>query len=115
LNDNATRGTLSVNQSASSYDPVANPTAGLAAWAAVFSGMVALSNDVPNVVRLHSPRLTPNLIINPAGVSGTNSALARLWPASMPRARTSACSRSGAHSCRRHFERAGAHGTVAVI
>jgi hypothetical protein len=40
FNDNATRGTLSVNQSADSYDPDSNPAAGLAAWSALFSGMV---------------------------------------------------------------------------
>ena len=45
VNDNATRGTLSVNQSADQYDPDGNPAdinpaAGLAAWSALFSGMV---------------------------------------------------------------------------
>jgi hypothetical protein len=39
FNDNATRGTLSVNQSADQYDPAANPAAGLAAWSALFSGI----------------------------------------------------------------------------
>ena len=44
FNDNATRGTLSVNQGAGSSDPAA----GLAAWSALFSGVVALSNNVPD-------------------------------------------------------------------
>jgi hypothetical protein len=57
FNDNATRGTLSVNQSADQYDSVANPAAGLAAWSALFSGIV-----VPN------PTNTANYAtINPAG------------------------------------------------
>ncbi len=57
VNDNATRGTLSVNQSADRYDPVSNPTAGLAAWSALFSGVV-----VPNPTNAAS-----YAIINPAG------------------------------------------------
>jgi hypothetical protein len=59
FNDNAVRGTLSVNQT------------GLAAWSALFSGMVALSNNVANP---SLPGYT-NLIISPAGVDYTNSAL----------------------------------------
>jgi hypothetical protein len=66
FNDNATRGTLSVNQSADQYDPVANPAAGLAAWSALFSGMVVL------------PSLTNYTVINPAGPAGVNSALGTL-------------------------------------
>jgi hypothetical protein len=57
FNDNATRGTLSVNQSADSYNPTNNPAAGLAGWSALFSGIV-----VPN------PTNAANFaIINPAG------------------------------------------------
>ncbi|HEY1662292.1 MAG TPA: hypothetical protein VGI03_07725 [Verrucomicrobiae bacterium] len=69
INDNATRGQLSVNQSADQYDPVANPTAGLAGWSAVLSGMV-----VP------PPMGSTNnySVINPAGALGTNSALGNL-------------------------------------
>ena len=69
-NDNATRGTLSVNQSAANYDPDgipadANPAAGLAAWSAVFSGMV-----VPN------PTNAANYtVINPVGPNPAGSPL----------------------------------------
>jgi hypothetical protein len=63
-NDNATRGQLSVNQDH------------LAAWSAVFSGMVVLTNTSP------SPQLTgPSnswLTISPAGVNGLNSPLGDL-------------------------------------
>jgi hypothetical protein len=44
FNDNATRGTLSVNQGAGSSDLAA----GLAAWSALFSGTVVLSNNLDN-------------------------------------------------------------------
>ena len=65
FNDNATRGTLSVNQTH------------LAAWSAVFSGLVALTNytDVP--ASFTAPWVT-NLIVSPAGVDGNNSALGQL-------------------------------------
>ncbi len=68
INDNATRGQLSVNQSADQYDPVANPTAGLAAWSAVMSGVVI-------------PPISPTnnyYTVNPAGINGANSALGTL-------------------------------------
>jgi hypothetical protein len=65
FNDNATRGTLSVNQSADQYDPVANPTAGLAAWSALFSGVVLPPSNPTNTYT----------IIKPAGPAGVNSAL----------------------------------------
>ncbi len=68
LGDNATRGSLSINQS------------GLAAWSALFSGMVALSNSAPPVPYngyLASPAVT-NMIIQPAGVDGGNSLLGQL-------------------------------------
>jgi hypothetical protein len=67
LNDNATRGTLSINQT------------GLAAWSAVFGGMVALTNNGPPGIIGYNP--TPpvtNMIIQPAGVDGDNSLLAQL-------------------------------------
>jgi hypothetical protein len=60
FNDNAVRGTLSVNQT------------NLAAWSALLSGMVALSNNTTNLRTM--PSYT-NLIINPAGVDYMNSAL----------------------------------------
>jgi len=71
LDDNATRGTLSVNQSATSTDPLA----GLAAWSALFSGLVTVSNNIPDggtSLTLHpqrnfpAPAYTTN-IIQPAG------------------------------------------------
>jgi hypothetical protein len=67
LNDNATRGTLSINQT------------GLAAWSAVFGGMVALTNNGPPGIIGYNP--TPpvtNMIIQPAGVDGDNSLLGQL-------------------------------------
>jgi hypothetical protein len=88
FNDNATRGQLSVNVGAN--DPN-NPQAGLAAWSALFSGVIALSNNAV------LPPLTTQMIltgrgvqrngsltnftafpINPAGSAGANSALGGL-------------------------------------
>ena len=66
FNDNAARGTLSVNQTH------------LAAWSALFSGMVALSNNVPDARLSFLPAATTNLIINPAGVDGIYSPLGRI-------------------------------------
>ncbi len=81
FNDNATRGQLSVNVSSNS----------LAAWSAVFSGIVALSNNFRNSVigsltRYQNPLLAQSeyppaytdLIISPAGGSGMNSALGQI-------------------------------------
>ena len=62
VNDNATRGQLSVNQSADQYDPVNNPAAGLAAWSAVLGGVVV-------------PGTTNYTVISPAGANGVNSSL----------------------------------------
>jgi hypothetical protein len=75
LNDNATRGTLSVNVGADQP----GPSAGLAAWSALFSGMVALTNNTP-IARLLGPTATTttDLIINPAGAAGDSSALGYL-------------------------------------
>ena len=64
LNDNATRGTLSINQSANQYNPVANPAAGLASWSALFSGMVVSTNPVNGYT-----------VIAPAGPAGVRSPL----------------------------------------
>jgi hypothetical protein len=68
LNDNAVRGTLPVNQ------------AHLAAWSALFSGMVALSNNTPDLSLALTPPLTYlatnaylPIIINPAGVDLANA------------------------------------------
>jgi hypothetical protein len=74
FNDNATRGTLSVNQT------------NLAAWSALFSGAVVLSNSAPDLtIRMpqfpqyqNPPPFNTSQIINPAGAAGPNSALGRL-------------------------------------
>jgi hypothetical protein len=63
FNDNAVRGTLSVNQT------------NLASWSALFSGMVALSNSAASLKTI--PAYT-NLIINPAGVDIAHSAVATI-------------------------------------
>jgi hypothetical protein len=81
FNDNATRGTLSVNQGAGSSDPAA----GLAAWSALFSGIVALSNNAADSSSIdvrpqhqNSSIIYTNAIIQPAGPAGINSALGQL-------------------------------------
>jgi hypothetical protein len=92
LNDNATRGQLSVNVAANNLDPAA----GLAAWSAVFSGVIALtdatddsfltklSQTAANYPRFHLPLPPPYTVtntaspINPAGLAGLNSKLGQL-------------------------------------
>ncbi len=72
---NATHGTLSVNIGGGSADPAA----GLAAWSAVFSGVVALTNTT--AATPGSGYFVPtvgNTVIAPAGGGGTNSALGTL-------------------------------------
>jgi hypothetical protein len=74
FNDNATRGTLSVNQDH------------LAAWSAVFSGVTVLSNNVPDnhasksyYVQFQKPPPGYSVTnIQPAGLAGTNSTLYQL-------------------------------------
>ncbi|MGO8838897.1 MAG: hypothetical protein ACLQAH_08275 [Limisphaerales bacterium] len=79
FNDNATRGTLSVNQNH------------LAAWSAVFSGVVVLSNNLPDIVvgslgsqfyqeplPGYSPPSYSVTNIQPSGSAGLNSALGQL-------------------------------------
>ena len=68
FNDNATHGTLSVNQDH------------LAAWSALFSGMVALTNTVPNIIYTYYnvPPTNNWLVIQPAGGDGLNSVLGNL-------------------------------------
>jgi hypothetical protein len=64
FNDNATRGTLSVNQDH------------LAAWSALFSGMVTLSNNTANPHPSYTARPTTTwTTINPAGGSAAASLL----------------------------------------
>lgn len=67
FNDNASRGQLSVNVGAPD-----GPS--LAAWSAVFSGLVALTNISVNPSPYSAPSNTW-MTIQPAGVAGTNSAL----------------------------------------
>jgi hypothetical protein len=77
-NDNATRGQLSVNVGAN--DPN-NPQAGLAAWSALFSGIMGLSNNTNTDFLIESnqfvfPRFalsTTASPIQPAGAAGINS------------------------------------------
>jgi hypothetical protein len=89
FDDNASRGTLSVNVGAN--DPN-NPQAGLAAWSALFSGVLALSNTVtssdissflalPEVGVQHANGLTNFTAlspINPAGPAAAGSVLGQL-------------------------------------
>ena len=71
FNDNATRGTLSVNVEAGLTN---NPVAGLAAWSALFSGVVTLTNNMSdkfaqtNVQYQYLPPRFTSQIISPAGV-----------------------------------------------
>jgi hypothetical protein len=73
LNDNAVRGTLSVNVDAGNPDPLA----GLAAWSAVLSGVVTLTNTAtaPSSVVGTSNNW---LVIAPAGTAGAQSALGEI-------------------------------------
>jgi hypothetical protein len=80
-NDNATRGQLSVNVGANDIN---NPEAGLAAWSALFSGVMAVSNN--NAVSSSRPLSFPRPValnnsaspINPEGAAGTNSPLGQI-------------------------------------
>jgi hypothetical protein len=74
FNDNAARGTLSVNVGAGNP----SPSAGLAAWSALFSGMVALSNSVSDIRLSVLPASTTSWIINPAGVDVANSVVGKI-------------------------------------
>jgi hypothetical protein len=65
LNDNAVRGALSVNQSH------------LAAWSAVLSGVVTLSNASRTVYSSMAPAIT-NLIVQPAGAADGSSPVGRI-------------------------------------
>jgi Flp pilus assembly protein TadG len=64
FNDNATRGTLSVNVEAGLTN---NPQAGLAAWSALFSGVVVPTNTIGGYT-----------IVQPAGPAGSSSWLGEL-------------------------------------
>jgi hypothetical protein len=72
INDNATRGQLSVNVAANPNDPAA----GLAAWSALFSGMVAMTN-ITIFPQFSQPTNVP-VIIQPAGPAAMNSTLGAL-------------------------------------
>ena len=85
--ENATRGQLSINVGAADPD---NNLAGLAAWSALLSGVVVLSNNIPNttlgVSRAQAQAPITNqfwpgstaLTIQPAGLSGFNSPLGQI-------------------------------------
>ena len=84
LNDNATRGRLSVNVAANPNDPIA----GLAAWSALFSGVMMLSNsmtDAANDIQLRTfhvlnPLQTiPSLTAVPVSPAGANGASSPVW------------------------------------
>jgi len=66
FNDNAVRGTVPVNVGAGQFD------GGLAAWSALFSGMVVLTNNEPYSFQ---PMTYTNFAINPVGVDTQNSPL----------------------------------------
>ena len=66
VNDNATRGQLSVNIGAPNF-PGASGGPNLAAWSALFSGIIVPTNLVGGYA-----------VIQPAGPAGTNSALGQL-------------------------------------
>jgi hypothetical protein len=68
LNDNASRGTLPVNAGAG------QPDGAIAAWSALFSGMVVLTNDAPNAFWT-TPLSYTNYIIDPVGQNWSNSPL----------------------------------------
>jgi hypothetical protein len=75
FNDNATRGTLSVN--------VGPTNANLAAWSALFSGVMVLSNNaidatIANPQHANSLTTYGAFPVEPAGAGGVNSALGRL-------------------------------------
>jgi hypothetical protein len=89
INDNATRGQLSVNVAANPNDPAA----GLAAWSALFSGVIVLSNNISDSAMNSGPsngaigRGTPPPVtlpaytafpIDPAGANGASSPLGQL-------------------------------------
>ena len=65
LNDNAARGSLSINQT------------GLSAWSALFSGMVAMTNITGNPYK--DPLTNAPLVISPVGVDGQDSGLWQIY------------------------------------
>jgi len=67
LNDNASRGTLSVNQG------------NLAAWSALLGGMVTVTNLKPTSTTPPGTVLTAPWVVSPAGVAGENSALWQIY------------------------------------
>jgi hypothetical protein len=83
FNDNATRGTLSVNVGAANPN---DPQAGLAAWSALFSGVIALSNNAvdaaisPSVFVQHANSMVDfsSFPINPAGPVGIGAGVGQI-------------------------------------
>ncbi|MGA3265427.1 MAG: hypothetical protein ABSE16_01240 [Verrucomicrobiota bacterium] len=78
IDDDATRGQLSVNVGADNPDPLGS----LAAWSALFSGVMVLSNDAPdNAVSGQTASTMTNYTaypISPAGPAGAYSPLGQL-------------------------------------
>ena len=68
LNDNSVRGTLPVNAGMN------RPDGGLAAWSALFSGMVVVSNSAPYVLPGNAVTYSSR-IIDPVGTQGASSPL----------------------------------------
>lgn len=66
LHPNATFGTLSINQQ------------NFAAWSAVFSGVVVLTNNGPDLIGYTNPIMMASLNIDPAGAGGANTPLGQL-------------------------------------
>ena len=66
---NATRGRLSINQT------------NLAAWSAVLSGVIALTNGGTSGVDTNGNVIPTAMVIPPAGVYNPNPAVSNTWPA----------------------------------
>ena len=69
LNPNATRGTMPVNLGGGTADPAA----GIAAWSALFSGIVALTNSMTTPTSMTNS--VGWAVVEPAGANGPNAPL----------------------------------------
>ena len=94
-----------------------DPAAGLAAWSALFSGMVALYNSDAHPHSSYTAR--PNTTwttINPAGVNASNSPVWQMVTnINSTRANTNLFPLGGFAHAGDILERVGAHGTIAVL